>query len=394
MQQKNGLEFIDYLILLVKWKRFLFLLAIIAFGVSYTAIYLFIPEAFDAKALIVSSEQESGGGLSSILKGFSSLPLGNVGNLTKKGNSDIYNTIIYSRTNLEKIVKKFNLINAYGAHGMEEGVKIAKGNIKTSTNEDNAFEITVRAGNRQLAADITNFIVDELNNRIIELNVSKSKDNRVFLENRYNEIKKNLKIAEDSLKNFQKSSGMLQVEGQTKVIFEAYSKLEGELAEKQVELTVYEKMLGKDVPQVKQLRLMVDEYKEKIENMKNNSGADGNMLLSLNSLPDKALTYYRLYRDTKILNSMLEFIIPLYEQSRYDEQKDLPVLKVIDKAVPPEKRSAPQRTLVAAIITLLVLFIVILIILVSELLKNSNNPKVKYLKEELRLFKRKDVNLA
>lgn len=392
MQEKNNLELIDYLILLVKWKRLLIILAVLSLSISYACIYFFIPEGFDAKALIVPSEQDSNGGLSSLLKGFSSLPIGgNVGNLAKNKNIDLYNTIIYSRTNLETIIKKFNLISNYGAQNMEEAVKILKGNIKTSTTEENAFEITARGGSRQQAADITNFIVDQLNQRIIDLNVSKSRDNRMFLETRYNDIKKNLKIAEDSLKKFQMSSGMFQPEGQTKVIFEAYSKVESQLAEKQIELSVYEKILGKDVPQVKQLQLLVDEYKQKVEKMKNNTDGNQDMFLSLNSLPEKGMTYLRLYRDTKIYNTMLEFIIPLYEQSRFEEQKDLPILKVIDRAIPPEKRSYPPRSLVALIITIIILSFVSIIILLRETVKNSSNPKVKFLREELRIFRKKTV---
>jgi uncharacterized protein involved in exopolysaccharide biosynthesis len=86
---------------------------------------------------------------------------------------------------------------------------------------------------------------------------------------------------------------------------------------------------------------------------------------------------------------MLEFIIPLYEQSKFEEQKDLPILKVIDRAVPPIQRSYPQRVFSAAVISFIVTVFACIIILLRELFRNSTNEKVLYLRRELSFFGRK-----
>ena len=87
---------------------------------------------------------------------------------------------------------------------------------------------------------------------------------------------------------------------------------------------------------------------------------------------------------------MLEFIIPLYEQAKFDEQKEVPILQVIDYGVPPEKKSYPSRVLFSLIITFASLLIVFLIILIREILQNSDNPKIAMLRKEMRLIKKKE----
>ena len=56
--------------------------------------------------------------------------------------------------------------------------------------------------------------------------------------------------------------------------------------------------------------------------------------------------YVRLMRDYEIQNKLLEFIYPIYEQARIEEQKDMPVVLVVDTAIPPQKKSSPKRVLI------------------------------------------------
>src|SRR5690606_17117154 len=133
-------------------------------------------------------------------------------------------------------------------------------------------------------------------------------------------------------------------------------------AVKQVELSVFEKIYGKNSPQTNAARIAANQFAEKINEMKR--GKEDNLIVGTKSLPEKAMNYLRNYRDVEIYNAMLEFIIPLYEQARFEEQKDIPILQVIDYAVPPVKRAYPQRTImsvaIALAITLLVMFYIIM----------------------------------
>ena len=100
------------------------------------------------------------------------------------------------------------------------------------------------------------------------------------------------------------------------------------------------------------------------------------------------MEYFRLYRDLEINNTMLKFIIPLHEQARFDEQKEVPVLQVIDKATPPEKRAYPKRTIMAFVITIIILAFVVIYLISREIMRNSTNEKLTYIRKNIFKFKK------
>ena len=66
-------------------------------------------------------------------------------------------------------------------------------------------------------------------------------------------------------------------------------------------------------------------------------------------IPEAGLEAVRLYRDVAIQQKIVEFLVPMYEQARIDEQKDVPVILVLDKAVPPEKKARPKRFIIVVV---------------------------------------------
>ena len=235
---------------------------------------------------------------------------------------------------------------------------------------------------------MNNYLISLLNKSIIELNISKARDNREFIEKRFNEVNKNLTLAEDSLKIFQEKTGMFEAEDQVKAIIEAYANMESDLAKKQIELAVVEKMTGSNSPQTKQTQVVVDEFQNKLKSIKEGTSSD-RYIFSLKSLPKNAIQYFRYYRDVKIYGSVLEYLIPLYEQAKFDEQKEVPILQVIDYAVPPEKKAYPKRLLLTAIITFFILLIVIILLIIKETLNRTENPKIRLILSELKFKKNK-----
>lgn len=386
MAEYRGFDILDYFVLLVKWKKFLLVLLFSVFVVSYLTVYFFIDEEFESTALIVPAGESSLGEISGIMKNLKDLPLG-LGGKSKNAETDLYITIIYSRSSLETMLKKFNLLEDYKLKSVEKGLKALSKKIRAEVTDENAFRLTVMANSPKKAAEMTNYLVRYLNDAVIQLNVSKSRDNRQFLEERYNEIKFNLKTAEDSLQYYQEKSGMMEAEFQSKLILDAYSKLETQVMTKQMEVSVMEKMVGSDSPQLSVLHTELKEYKNQLENLKRN-GRNESVFLPMGSLPEKSKKFLRHYRDVEIYSAMLEFLVPMYEQAKFEEQKNMPVLQVIDYGSVPEKKSYPPRTLFAAATTFVVFIFTILLLLISEILRHNSNPKLGLIRQELKIFKR------
>ncbi|MEW5799925.1 MAG: Wzz/FepE/Etk N-terminal domain-containing protein [Bacteroidota bacterium] len=387
MSESKQIDILDYFVILVKWKKLFLQVAVGMFVVSYIGIYFFIDEEYEATAVIVPSEDKQLGGISSLMKNLGSLPIAGLKGSTVSTEMDLYVTVITSRTLQEDIIRKFNLLEEFGLESMEKALKRFKDRIKTKVTDENAFEIAVRGSSPQQSVEIANFVLERLNETIIQLNITKSKNNRLFLEERYNEVSANLRNAEDSLQIYQQSSGMLEVKEQTKLIVDAYTKLESELLTKQLELSILENTYSKDSPLVDNLKVQVKEYEKKIGEMKREGGKES-VILALNSLPAKAKNYIRHYRDVEIYSAILEFLVPLYEQSKFEEQKNVPVLQVIDTPRLPEKKVYPPRTLFAAIITFGGLLLTYFYVLLQENTQWKENEKIVFIKQNLLQWKR------
>jgi tyrosine-protein kinase Etk/Wzc len=385
MAEERKVDFLDYLIILLKKKKFFLFYFISIIIIAYGAIYFFVAEQYEATAVILSPDGDQLNSLSSLMKSFSGAPL-SLSSINKKSTTDIYNTLIYSRTNLNNIITKFDLLKDYKEKSWEEGRKILSKKIFADENDNNAYTITVRANTPQKSAEIANFIVDALNKSLINLNIEKSRNNRIFLAERLFDIKNELRFSEDSLRKFEEKKGIVEIENQTKATVETYAKLESDLFTKEIESNILLKLYGESSPNVNSSRIAVEEFKNKIGKMKS-GGNDNSLLLQPQDLPSEGMEYLRLLRNIKINDKLLEFIIPLFEQAKFDEQKETPIFQVIDFASPPEKRSYPHRAISAFIIGLIFLFPAFLFILFKEIISNSNNPKIIDLKKEFKLFK-------
>lgn len=392
MSNSTKLTFADYLFLIVKHRRFLIVTLFFTAIIGYLTIYFLVDEQFDSTSVIIPAEDQGFAGISGLLGDLKNLPLDIGGGFTNE-EMGMYNTIIYSRTLLEKVIDKFNLIDVYDLslddpEYMEKALKILRGSISTEETEDMSYVVVVRAPDPELSAEMNNYIIVKMNEKIVELKIEKSKNNREFLAKRVQEVQNNLKLSEDSLMYFQEKTGMLEAEEQTKQMLGAYTELEIALITKQIEKSILEKLYQKNSPQVERLNIEVQEYTKKLNQLKA-EGQKNSILLSMQSLPQNAIDYYRNYRNVEINAAILEFILPLYEQAKFEEQKDVPVLQIVDYAVPPVKKSFPPRLVFTLLITFGAFIICFFFILLRENENWQNSEKYAYVRKNL--LKWKDV---
>jgi uncharacterized protein involved in exopolysaccharide biosynthesis len=390
MADYRGFDILDYFVFIVLKKRFFILLSTTIAVLSYLSIYFLLPPQYDSTAMIVSVDEQGFNPISQIANSLSSIPLSSlgVGSLGADERYNLFTTIIYSRTFLEGMIDEFDLMEEYGQESLEKTIKQVSSSIEVELSPEMAYIITVRGNSPEKAVVLNNYLLEKVNGAVIELNVKKAKENRAFLEQRYSEIQYKLAKAEDSLQFFQQNTNILEVENQIKAIVEAYSKFESELALKEIEATVFEKIYGENSPQAQNSRIALETYRDEFNRIKSGK-LDNSLFLSLSSLPKQAKDYVRLFREVEVYNAMVEFIIPLYEQTKFEEVKSIPVLQIIDRPSLPEKKSFPPRTLFTLIITFIIIFTTSQIIFFRDYLNKTENEKLKLIRAELFNFKRK-----
>lgn len=378
--------FSDYLYILYKWKKFIFINTLIVLCIS-TLIAFLIPKEFRATATImIPPDTQSGlGGLTSLLGGKTSLSaMGSRIFGLSSTSEDVLLGILYSRTALVKVIDRFNLMNYYDVddNNYDKVIKAFMSDFTSGPNEYGMIDISVINKDPKVAAEIANyftFLVDSLN---IVYSIERAKNNRLFIEKRYLKNIDDLKSAEDSLYKFQKKYGIVAVPEQLEVTVKAAAELETQLNRKEIEAFFIKQQFGEESPQYMLVKQELNFLKKKVQELKNSSdlAATSNVLFPFKTMPDIAIQYLRVYRDVQIQQSILEFVLPMYEQSKVEEQKSTPTVMVIDKAVPPQLKYSPKRSVIIIGPTFLILLFLIPIVFWLERyykLSEFNNPLVK-----------------
>lgn len=356
----------DYLYVLYKWRKFIVLNVLILTLIA-VIVALLLPVQYKATATVMAPRKSDlFGGLgafSQSIREFAPFLRGLSGNQPPLFT---YLAILNSRTAMEKVVNKFNLMKVYGIKdsSMEKAIKKLRGNTDFEIDENGVLVINVYDEDRKRAADMANYFIEVLNEINIKLNIEEARNNRIVLEKRYLQNLADLKAAEDTLKKFQQKYGIYYLPEQTKAAVEAAAELEAQIMAEEVKLGILQRQLGEDASEVKLAKIQIEEMRKRLNQMKEGNDklkSELSLFVPFKDMPELGLQYLRLYRDYEIQNKLLEFIVPLYEQAKIEEQKNVPVVQVLDYAVPPEKKARPFRTLIVLSVfsSALVLFIII-----------------------------------
>jgi capsule polysaccharide export protein KpsE/RkpR len=254
-----------------------------------------------------------------------------------------YLAILRSRRTAETLVRRFDLTRVYEiADGsMEKSIAAFNDNYSMDVSDDGSIRIEVSDKDSVRAAMIANGVVDVLNSIAIELGVSEARNNRTFLEKRVSDARGELSKAEEELKKYQEVRGMpLLLSDDARAAATAIGDLYTKRLRLDIDLSVLSRTAGEDNSAYKQLTIERAELERR-----------------LSAFPQLGMEAFRLYRNLLIQQKILEFLVPLYEQARIDEQKDVPVVLVLDKAVPAERKDRPKRSLIVAIASVIALLV-------------------------------------
>ena len=169
----------------------------------------------------------------------------------------------------------------------------------------------------------------------------------------------------------------MQYPEQLEVTVKAAAEVEALLMQKEMEAYLIQRVYGESSPQYEGILAQQNVLKSKIQEMKNSEslGATSNILYPFREMPDIAIQYLRAYREVELQQTIMEFVLPMYEQAKVEEQKSIPTLLVIDKAIPPELKYSPKRAAIVLGLFLLFSFILIPLVFWGEKVLNRDKPE-------------------
>jgi capsule polysaccharide export protein KpsE/RkpR len=364
-----ALRSIDVAWLLWRKRRFLARLTALSL-VLFTTIAFLLPKSYTATAHLMppdygstsalamslpslSGGEEQGGsggggglGLGSVM-GFASKMLG----LSTSGS--LIAGVLQSRTVEDDIVAQYGFMKRYKYP--EDARKVLEGS--TEIKEDpktGIIAVSFEDKDPKLAAAITQAYIENLNNVLAKVNASSAHRERLFVDQRLAEVKKDLDASEKEFSEFSSSNSAINIPEQAKAMVGAAADLEAKLIAAQSMLGGLRQIYTDSNVNVRQMAASVAELQRQINQFggRDVTPADGSTLPkgelypSVRQLPLLGVKYLDLLRRTKINEGVYEFLTKQGEIARVQEARDVPSVQVLDPPAVPQRKTSPHRLMI------------------------------------------------
>jgi len=341
---------LDLLLVLARWRKTLVIGILASMIVGIGLAFIVKREYKSVARVLPPKETNTLSGLAGLASLAKSLP----GNLARFGkNEDPYDfvAILRSRTILEDVIAKFDLIRVYDIPdaSIEKAMKALVDNTEVDWTEENVLEIRVWDVDAQRAAAMANYYADLLNKRNFELLTQEARNNRVFIEQRLAQNREDLRMAEDSLQGYQERRGMVVPSDGSASGLSSFAELYAIRVKKEIEVGILRRTLGETHPQYMQAQLELSMISKE-----------------LSRFPEIGIGSLRLLREVLIQQKIMEMMVPLYEQARINEHKDVPVAYLLDPAKPGERPDRPRRLVIVAIAVFLGIVVSSIVVVLRE----------------------------
>lgn len=283
LADQDEINLLDYWWVIWRYKWFIGGLC----SVSVIAALIFSllsPKIYESTATILTPKEGGGGGLLSAL-GAAGLgqQIGGMSIPSLTPNRDLFISILKSRLMAKHVVERFNLKERYQARTLDEAIELAKIIPKVSQTKEGVIEIKVGGTDPKMAADIANFYLEALDRLVSSLGTNAAGRHARFIAEQLARTDKDLKTAEETLRHFQEKNRAV---------------LLGDMANSM-------RLPGARVPQV-------------------------------------GLELARLTRDLKLQEAVYTLLTQQLEQAKIAQAQDIPVVQVLDMAVPAIRKSKPN----------------------------------------------------
>ena len=343
-------DILDVLIILASRKLTIFVASLVGLCIAIVLV-LTVQPTYTARASIMPPEQ--GSSTASLLGQFGSLAAmsGLSGSLGIKNPADLYIGILGSDSVADNMIKRFKLTDLYHAKRLSDAQGALKKSSKFVAGKDGMIAISVSDHDPKRAAAMANAYIDELYNINNRLALGTAAQRRLFFERLLAEEKERLADAEVSLTKTEEATGVIAPSGQTEEIIRQVAQLQAEITGREVELDALRTSSTEQNPDVIRLNSQLNSLRGQLKELENSNGKHlpGDISLTTGNVPQAGLEYVRKERDVKYHQFLFDLLARQYEAARIDEAKAAPVIQVVDPALVPDRKSAPYRTLWAAV---------------------------------------------
>jgi uncharacterized protein involved in exopolysaccharide biosynthesis len=369
----KDINLLDFLIIILKKKRMILGITLSLVFITTVVSFLMTP-IYRAETTIFPPHQKSSGIAIQLLSEFTTGAQNLLGgDLGLSNPNDTYTGMLKSRTVYDRIIDRFNLMEYYEEEFREDARKQLDDSVKVKDNTGGIIVIQVEDADPQLAANMANGFVEELKEMVQVIAVTEASKRRLFFDGQLKQSQENLVRAEEAMRDFQESTGVIKIEDQTEAVIESIASLRAIIAAKEVELKVMKTFATQMNPDLQRIQEELSGMKEQLNKLETSEGSSGDPIMPTAVMPAMGTDYIRKLRNLKYHEHLYELMAKQYEVARVDEARDATVIQILDKAVPPEKEAKPKKALMVSVSMFTGLFFSLFVAFCHEYILNLKN---------------------
>ena len=366
--EEDEVRLLDLLIVFAKHKMLLLGLPAAAAVVS-VIVSLLLPNIYTGTTKVLPPQQTQS--TSAVLAQLGSLAglAGGAAASGLKNPNDLYVGMLKSRTVADNLIQRFDLNKLYEQKYQSESRKRLAKATTVVAGKDGIITIEVDDGDPKRAADLANGYVDELFKLTKVLAVTEASQRRLFFERQLEQAKDNLARAEASTRLALHKGGLVLVEGQGRVMAETSARLRAEITVKEIQIGAMRAFASEQNPELQRAHQQVEVLKRELARTEGTSGSRSSSNAETNG---KGIENLRLLREMKYNEVTYELLARQYEVAKIDEAKDSAIIQVMDKAIEPDRKSRPRRSLIVLLTVLVTFLLAIVWVIALEAVARSN----------------------
>lgn len=378
LAQQNDLSLLDLLIILAANKRRLLTLTA-AFALLSIIVSLVLPKKYEATVtLLPPPHQENSSMNTTLAGGLSAFAL--LGGFTLENPNDRYVGMLKSHSVEDAIVQRFQLMREYRSRTLSAARDTLENNgkIKDDT-KDGLIRISVDDADPRRAAELANGWAAQLQTLTDQLATDDASARRVLFDRELRQAKEDLADTEQKLMETEQSSGVIQLNTQTNTLIQASSTLAAQIAAAQIQEQGMTTYAGSDNPELIRLQEQLAGLRAQQARLGGSGDlSDAGLLLPRGQVPSASLAYLRRERDLRFDETVFDILARQFEAAKLDEARGGALFRVIDPALPPERKTYPVRTFIVLAGTATGFFVATLIILLKYALSMARrDPEIR-----------------
>ena len=357
-EEADEISLLDLLQVIADNLRLLIIVPLLSGLVAFSATFVIKPTFTATTTFLPPQQQQSAA--ASMLQSLGTL--GGVASLATglKNPADQYVALTGSRSVKDALIEKFKLVERYDEKYRQDARKELEKNSRISAGKNGLITVEVDDHEPQIAAEMANAYVEELSRLMGRLALTEAQERRAFFEGQLKKAKEGLTTSEAALKATGISESAVKASPGASV--GAVASLMAQVAAKEVQISAMRGYLVESAPEFQRAQAELGALRSQLSRSEKDTASRG-----------AGGDYVAKYRDFKYFETLYELMAKQYEIARIDESREGAVIQVVDKAIAPERKSKPKRSLVVVLATVVAGILLLLFVFFRQALRNAQN---------------------